>query len=79
MALVPSELKPISSFVARANELTIADPVIAYWCSYYAVQLGMTLAPTAPESNAFLFELMDKLELVRPPLIVNRFRSDKNG
>lgn len=63
--VVPDELKPIASFVARANELILADPVIAYWCYYYAIQLSMSLGPKEAESNAFLFGLMDKLEAVR--------------
>lgn len=67
MTTVPAELKPISAFVARANELAKAEPVVAYWCTYYAVQTGMTLGAKGAESNAFLFALMDKLELVRLP------------
>lgn len=33
--------------------------------NYFAVQLAMTLGSQASESNAFLFALMDKLEVVR--------------
>lgn len=32
--------------------------------SYYAVQHAMTLGSKAPESNLYLFSLMDKLEVV---------------
>ncbi|KAK4690195.1 vacuolar protein sorting-associated protein VTA1, partial [Phenoliferia sp. Uapishka_3] len=68
---VPLDLKPIAPYLARANELNKADPPIAYWCNYYAVQLAMTLGSQAPESNAFLFALMDKLELMKAELADN--------
>lgn len=29
---IPIELKSITPFITRANELTKADPVISYWC-----------------------------------------------
>lgn len=33
MADVPSDLKAVSPYLARARELTKAEPVIAYWCA----------------------------------------------
>ena len=33
MADVPSDLKAVSPYLARARELTRAEPVIAYWCA----------------------------------------------
>ncbi|GAA5879598.1 hypothetical protein JCM1840_003328 [Sporobolomyces johnsonii] len=62
---VPSELKPISPYLARATELATADPVISYWCTYYALQQAMTLGSKDPESQVFLFALMDKLEAMK--------------
>ncbi|GAA5972500.1 hypothetical protein JCM21900_005828 [Sporobolomyces salmonicolor] len=62
---VPSELKPISPYLARATELAIADPVISYWCTYYALQQAMTLGAKDAESQVFLFALMDKLEAMK--------------
>lgn len=32
-AAPPAELKAIGPFLNRANELSKADPVIAYWCA----------------------------------------------
>ncbi|GAA6062220.1 hypothetical protein JCM10212_006455 [Sporobolomyces blumeae] len=62
---VPPELKPITPYLARAHELSKADPVIAYWCTYFALQQAMTLGAQDPESQAFLFSLMDKLEAMK--------------
>lgn len=30
---VPTELKPVSPYLARAHELAKAEPVISYWCA----------------------------------------------
>ncbi|GAA5937287.1 Vta1p [Sporobolomyces koalae] len=62
---VPPELKPITSYLARAHELTTADPVISYWCTYFAVQQAMTLGVKSSESQNFLLELMDRLETMK--------------
>ncbi|GAA5986659.1 hypothetical protein JCM10908_003847 [Rhodotorula pacifica] len=61
-AAVPAELKAISPYLARATELEKAEPVISYWCTYYALQQAMSLGSKDPESQVYLFELMDKLE-----------------
>ncbi|GAA5892989.1 Vta1p [Sporobolomyces salmoneus] len=62
---VPPELKPITPYLARAHELATADPVIAYWCTYFAVQQAMTLGAKEPESQSFLFGIMDRLEAMK--------------
>lgn len=67
--IVPDELKSISPFIARSNELVIAEPVIAYWCLYYALNKSMSIGKSA-ESNAFLLNIMDKLEIVRANLVI---------
>ncbi|GJN89756.1 hypothetical protein Rhopal_002745-T1 [Rhodotorula paludigena] len=59
---VPQELKAISPYLARANELAKPEPVISYWCTYYALQQAMSVRAQDPESQAFLLSLMDKLE-----------------
>ncbi|GAA5851462.1 hypothetical protein JCM5353_002575 [Sporobolomyces roseus] len=62
---VPPELKPITPYLARAHELATADPVIAYWCTYFALQQAMTLGAKDSESQTFLFALMDRLEAMK--------------
>ncbi|GAA6004707.1 hypothetical protein JCM11491_002202 [Sporobolomyces phaffii] len=62
---VPRELKPITPYLARAHELATADPVIAYWCTYFAVQQAMTLGAKETESQTFLFGIMDRLEAMK--------------
>ncbi|KAL8277954.1 hypothetical protein RQP46_009586 [Phenoliferia psychrophenolica] len=70
-SVVPADLKPIAPYLARAHELATADPPMSYWCNYFAVQLAMTLGSQDSESNAFLFALMDKLEVMKAELSTN--------
>lgn len=61
----PAELKVIAPYIQRANELAKADPVMSYWCLYYAAQLGIPIKTKEKESKVFLIGLMDRLEEVR--------------
>ncbi|GAA5902265.1 hypothetical protein JCM6882_000487 [Rhodosporidiobolus microsporus] len=62
---IPADLKPIAPYLARASELAAAEPVISYWCTYYALQQAMSIGSQEQESQAFLFGLMDKLEALK--------------
>ncbi|KAI0315265.1 Vta1 like-domain-containing protein [Amylostereum chailletii] len=62
---LPADLKAISSLLQRADELRLQDPVIAYWCSYYAAQQGIALRASAPANRAFLSALLSALESLR--------------
>ncbi|KAG9094276.1 hypothetical protein FRC06_010979 [Ceratobasidium sp. 370] len=68
LAQVPPELKPIAPFLQRAEEMRSKDPVISFWCEYYAVKKGLTLKLSGSESRAFLFQLMDSLEATKKVL-----------
>ncbi|KAL6310127.1 Vta1 like-domain-containing protein [Sparassis latifolia] len=59
---VPAELKSISPFLQRSDELAAKDPVMAYWCAYHAAQLGIALKPKEHPSREFLFALLGVLE-----------------
>lgn len=59
---VPAELKPITAFVQRAEELKASEPVVAYWCTYYAAQLGIAQGAKGAAARAFLGELLGTLE-----------------
>ncbi|KAJ3359213.1 hypothetical protein HDU91_004982 [Kappamyces sp. JEL0680] len=61
---IPDELKSLSSFLLRANEVNDKDPVVAYYCRLYAVKLAVERAPTAKDSQGFILGLMDRLEKV---------------
>ncbi|PWN53156.1 DUF605-domain-containing protein [Violaceomyces palustris] len=67
----PPELKQIAPFLQRANELRTADPVMAYWCSYYAAQQGISSGLDSKQSKLFLLDLMDSLEAQKAKLSSN--------
>lgn len=61
----PPSLKPLGPYLQRYAELTKADPVMSYWCLYYAAQQGIAAkAAQDKESKTFLILLLDKLEEV---------------
>lgn len=67
MSAVPPPLKPIVSFIKRAEELdndkTNPDSkVVAYFCRKYAVERGIKLRDNSPDSNTYLMGLMTTLE-----------------
>ncbi|KAE8213516.1 hypothetical protein CF327_g2971 [Tilletia walkeri] len=63
-----AELKLLTPFMQRAQELRSADPPMAYWCSLYAAQLGIGAKSTERESKLFLGRLMDDLEAQKKKL-----------
>ncbi|KAJ9478270.1 hypothetical protein PHBOTO_001849 [Pseudozyma hubeiensis] len=67
----PAELKAVLPFVQRANELRTADKVIAYWCCYYAAQLGISGNAKETEAKMYLLTLMDTLEDLKTKLADN--------
>ncbi|GAA5855723.1 hypothetical protein JCM8547_001658 [Rhodosporidiobolus lusitaniae] len=73
---VPSDLKPIAPYLARAHELATAEPIISYWCTYHALQQAMSIGSQEPESQAFLFGLMDKLEAIKAENATNEAFSE---
>ncbi|KAI0068115.1 DUF605-domain-containing protein [Artomyces pyxidatus] len=62
---IPSDLKPLTSFLQRADEVKKQDPIISYWCAYYAAQVGISLKAPAPANRAFLSSLLTALENLR--------------
>ncbi|KAJ6519985.1 Vta1 like-domain-containing protein [Mycena sanguinolenta] len=67
MALPPTPvaLKSITPYLLRADELRAKEPIIAYWCTYYAAQLGIALKAKDTASRNFLFELLGALEKMK--------------
>ncbi|KAM5530749.1 hypothetical protein V8D89_015609, partial [Ganoderma adspersum] len=59
---IPPELKPITPYLQRADEIATNDPVISYWCAYYAAQQGISLKVKESSARRFLFDLLALLE-----------------
>ncbi|PCH33882.1 DUF605-domain-containing protein, partial [Wolfiporia cocos MD-104 SS10] len=65
---VPPELKTVSPYLQRADELSTKEPVVSYWCAYYAAQVGIALKPKDAPSRKFLFSLLEALEHLKADL-----------
>ncbi|KAK7207014.1 Vta1 like-domain-containing protein [Myxozyma melibiosi] len=60
----PPSLKFIQPFIARARELERADPVISYYCKYYAIEeaLASKVHQSDPEAAEYVTNLLDVVE-----------------
>ncbi|KAI9570263.1 Vta1 like-domain-containing protein [Boletus coccyginus] len=65
---VSTSLKSIAPFLQRAEELVEREPVVAYWCAYYAAQLGISLKAQDANSRNLLLNLLDALERLKKEL-----------
>ncbi|KAH9951036.1 Vta1 like-domain-containing protein [Amylocystis lapponica] len=61
----PPELKPIAPYLQRSDELSTKDPVMAYWCAYYAAQAGIARKPKDTASRSLLMSLLNTLEQMK--------------
>ena len=74
MALsIPPELKKISAYIRRAEELdkdtgNAESRVVAYYCRQYAVHVGIPLASTSPAAKEVLGALLGALETEKPAM-----------
>ncbi|KAF8469627.1 Vta1 like-domain-containing protein [Kalaharituber pfeilii] len=73
LAKPPPKLKPIMPFITRAHQIDKVDPVIAYWCYYWAVQiiLSGSLHTGDAECTAYTTALLDDLEARKDKLLPN--------
>lgn len=65
----PSELLFLLPFLQRANEMNDSQPVLAYYCKYYAISFALGGGPSgkfqrSPQTDAFVSRLFDDLEAV---------------
>ncbi|KAH8102558.1 Vta1 like-domain-containing protein [Cristinia sonorae] len=73
----PPELKSIAPYLQRANELKTQEPIVAYWCAYYAAQLGIGVKTKDPVARKFLFELLEALETIKKEIGPNDVIDDE--
>ncbi|KAG0707475.1 Vta1 like-domain-containing protein [Suillus ampliporus] len=62
---VSTGLKSIAPYLQRAEELVDKEPVVAYWCAYYAAQLGINLKAKDTASRTLLLNLLNALERLK--------------
>lgn len=59
---IPSDLKFITPYIQRGQELLQRDPVVAYYAQYYAAKLAINKGSRTKETNLYLSHLLDSLE-----------------
>ncbi|KAJ3309119.1 hypothetical protein HDU76_003720 [Blyttiomyces sp. JEL0837] len=59
---LPTELKFISGYLQRAEELKTRDPVVSYYCTFYAAKLAIERNSQNKECQKYLMKLLDSLE-----------------
>ncbi|RXW24036.1 hypothetical protein EST38_g1834 [Candolleomyces aberdarensis] len=58
-------LKSITPYLQRAEEIRKQEPIVAYWCAYYAAQLGVGLKIKDAASRNVLIALLGYLEQMK--------------
>lgn len=59
---IPIELKYITPYIQRGQELVERDPAVSYYAQYYAARLAISRGPRTSQTNEYLSHLLDSLE-----------------
>ncbi|PIA15978.1 DUF605-domain-containing protein [Coemansia reversa NRRL 1564] len=59
---IPEELQHIQPYIQRSQELYKFDPVVSYFCKYYAARQAITQENASDSAQTFLLQLLDELE-----------------
>ncbi|CAK9781675.1 unnamed protein product [Cutaneotrichosporon oleaginosum] len=65
---VPADLRPIEQTLKRAAELKKVDPVVSYWCCFWAAQKALKIPNRSREGTSFLMRVLDALEEMKAAL-----------
>ncbi|KAK9695625.1 hypothetical protein K7432_012871 [Basidiobolus ranarum] len=76
MENIPEALKFINPYYQRAKELKNHEPIIAYYCNYYAAKLAIAKGALDKECQLFLVTLLDNLEQEKKSLANNEIVND---
>lgn len=65
---IPQSLRPVAHYVKIGAENAARDPIVNYWCLFYAVQTGMGIDKKSPEALQYLTSLLSTLEDMKKKL-----------
>uniref|UniRef100_A0A182NH60 Vta1/callose synthase N-terminal domain-containing protein n=1 Tax=Anopheles dirus TaxID=7168 RepID=A0A182NH60_9DIPT len=68
---VSAILRPIQHFLKTAQEHDSRDPIVAYWCRLYALQIGLKIPNQGLEERKLLIAIMDWLETTKSQMADN--------
>mmetsp|Transcript_18555 Transcript_18555/g.47527 ORF Transcript_18555/g.47527 Transcript_18555/m.47527 type:complete len:410 (-) Transcript_18555:79-1308(-) len=69
-------VKAIQPFMQRADEVSSADPKVAYYCRLHAVEEGIRYPQRSPALMAEVKSLMSQLELDKPKIDLSDKKAD---
>ncbi|KAJ3149109.1 hypothetical protein HDU86_007052 [Geranomyces michiganensis] len=67
----PEELKAITPYLQRAAELQAKEPVVAYYCKFFAAKLALERASRSDSEKKYLLDIMQELEQDKKNLVGN--------
>lgn len=68
---VPPALKSIQHYLKTAQEHDSRDPIVAYWCRLYGLQLGLKVSNQGMDERKLLLAIMDWLETTKGQMADN--------
>ncbi|XP_058067044.1 vacuolar protein sorting-associated protein VTA1 homolog [Anopheles bellator] len=68
---VSALMKPIQHYLKTAQEHDGRDPIVAYWCRLYALQMGLKIANQGVNERKLLLAIMDWLETTKTQMSDN--------
>ncbi|KAJ2242896.1 hypothetical protein GGI13_006793 [Coemansia sp. RSA 455] len=74
----PDYLKLVEPYIQRAQETRAVDPVVSYFCKYYAARLAIT-SSNSTDGDTYLVQLLDQLEAEKQSIIDNESMRDDNS
>ncbi|KAL7320994.1 hypothetical protein PS15m_000821 [Mucor circinelloides] len=73
---IPDEIKYITPYVQRGQEVAARDPVVSYYAQYYAAKLAIARGPRTKETTDYLSHLLDALETQKQAIGANEAITD---
>lgn len=73
---IPDEIKYITPYVQRGQEVVARDPVVSYYAQYYAAKLAIARGPRTKETTDYLSHLLDALETQKQAIGANEAITD---
>ncbi|KAJ2038883.1 hypothetical protein H4S04_004535 [Coemansia sp. S16] len=74
----PDYLKLVEPYIQRAQETRAVDPVVSYFCKYYAARLAIT-SSNSTDGDTYLVQLLDQLEAEKQSIIDSESMRDDSS
>ncbi|KAJ2752576.1 hypothetical protein GGI19_003739 [Coemansia pectinata] len=71
----PDYIKLVEPYIQRAQETSAVDPVVSYFCKYYAARLAIT-SSNSTDGDTYLVQLLDQLEAEKRSIVDNESMRD---